>query len=259
MTTEETQQDVELLNIKQAAKLLNVSEISLRRWTDSGILSCLRVGARRERRFRREDLLAFPEQHPADRHTGNGDGEAVGHKQIHLDGVPIEYGSHLCTFYESDLGRVKTSVPFLVDGLRAGDICFLIAADDAQEQILTQLKSVYGPLDAAFDKGLLRVCEGMASGKEMLDFFEREFVMATQKGNQSLRVLGDMSWFLCNGMDIDDLADFEVKYNYSLAHRFPVVSLCQYDARKFSGQGVLNALKCHEDTFKYPMSGFLGV
>jgi len=44
----------ELLDIGQAAAFLNVSEASLRRWTNSGRLVCLRVGQRRERRFRRD-------------------------------------------------------------------------------------------------------------------------------------------------------------------------------------------------------------
>ena len=55
----------ELLDIKQAARFLKVSETSLRRWTNSGRLACLRVGRRRERRFRRRDLLAFVEEQPA--------------------------------------------------------------------------------------------------------------------------------------------------------------------------------------------------
>ena len=48
-----------LLDIEQAARFLNVSETSLRRWTNDGRLACLRVGRRRERRFRKADLLAF--------------------------------------------------------------------------------------------------------------------------------------------------------------------------------------------------------
>ena len=47
----------ELLDIEQAARFLNVSETSLRRWTNAGRLACLRVGRRQERRFRRVDLL----------------------------------------------------------------------------------------------------------------------------------------------------------------------------------------------------------
>src|SRR6266550_2581325 len=62
----------ELLDIAQAAALLNVSETSLRRWTNSGQLPCLRVGRRRERRFRRGDLMAFMEQPTAAPRSGNG-------------------------------------------------------------------------------------------------------------------------------------------------------------------------------------------
>ena len=55
----------DLWDIKQAARFLQVSETSLRRWTNAGQLACLRVGLKRERRFRRADLLAFMEDQPA--------------------------------------------------------------------------------------------------------------------------------------------------------------------------------------------------
>src|ERR1700686_1384449 len=47
------------LTISEAAEFLHVSEISLRRWTNSGKLRCFRVGGRNERRFLVEDLIAF--------------------------------------------------------------------------------------------------------------------------------------------------------------------------------------------------------
>jgi excisionase family DNA binding protein len=40
-----------LLNVKQAAELLNVSEMTVRRWTNAGLLACFRIGKKRERRF----------------------------------------------------------------------------------------------------------------------------------------------------------------------------------------------------------------
>jgi excisionase family DNA binding protein len=45
-----------LLTLEEAARLLGVSKITLRRWTRSGSLGCVRVGQRGDRRFRREDL-----------------------------------------------------------------------------------------------------------------------------------------------------------------------------------------------------------
>jgi len=253
--TAETESD--LLNIKQAAQLLNVSEISLRRWTDAGRLPCLRVGPRRERRFRRYDLMAFPEEQPARAPSGAG-AEPHG-PTVTVDGVAVPYGNHICTFYETDLGRRKTAVPFLVDGLAGDDVCFFVATPAVQKDILGHLVKAGVDVDAALADGSLRVSDGADSAQALLDYFEQAFVDATRSGDCALRVLGDMAWFKSRGLSLEALVDFEVRYNYGLAHRFPVISLCQYDARAFSGVGVLGALKYHEDTLKYPLSRFLGV
>lgn len=56
------------LNIQQAARFLNVSEMTVRRWTNAGALHCYRVGTRRARRFSVEDLIGYLEglHSPAD-------------------------------------------------------------------------------------------------------------------------------------------------------------------------------------------------
>ena len=48
--------DSGLLTIRQAAKLLNVHPDTLRRWERAGKLKSIRVGSRRDRRYRNEDL-----------------------------------------------------------------------------------------------------------------------------------------------------------------------------------------------------------
>jgi excisionase family DNA binding protein len=248
-----------LLNIKQAAKILNASEISLRRWTDSGKLPCLRIGARRERRFRLSDLQDYLQQSQtvvelgtAVKQTGNRIAT------IELEGISIDYGSHLCTFYDTDPGRLKLSLPFLLEGLQAGDRCFLIATAEVQILVLNELRDVRSAIDQDIQENRLITSDGMASGTELYAFFENAFLNAGKQGIKGLRVLGDMAWTLQKGINIEALCDFEAKYNQGLGHRFPVVSLCQYDARLFPGIAILNALKCHEDTFQYPLNHFLG-
>src|SRR2546421_7406212 len=49
----------DLLNTAEAARFLRVSQASIRRWSDSGLLQAQRVGRRRERRFRESDLATF--------------------------------------------------------------------------------------------------------------------------------------------------------------------------------------------------------
>ena len=239
-----------LLSIRQAAALLNVSEISLRRWTDAGRMPCIRVGAKRERRFRRSDLLSFPEQARAP--------EAPRRAVVDLEGIAVDYSKHLCALYETDAGRTKMAVPFLVDGLRQGDSCYLVARPAVIDHLLASLRAQGGGVDRALRSGRFKIMDGFDSVAASLAYFEAAFIADTCAGIKALRVVGDMAWIFGKGMDFDDLKRFEIAYNYELAHRFPVVSLCLYDVREFSGQNVLGALKCHEDTFEYPLARFLG-
>lgn len=248
-----------LLNIKQAAKILNASEISLRRWSDAGRLPCVRIGVKRERRFRLSDLLAYLEQDSLNSNTPEPAYAANRIVHINLEGISISYGSHLCAFYDSDAGRLKLALPFLLGGLQDNHRCFLVATSEVQNVIINQLRDVRADIDRDILEKRLIVTGGIPDAAEFYTFFERSFLDANKHGIQGLRVLGDMAWALHKGMSIKELNDFETRYNQSLAHRFPVVSLCQYDARKFSGVAVLNALKCHDDTFQYPLTHFLGV
>jgi excisionase family DNA binding protein len=48
-----------LLTLDEAAELIAVSKISLRRWTKNGTVNCVRVGSRGDRRFLRKDLETY--------------------------------------------------------------------------------------------------------------------------------------------------------------------------------------------------------
>lgn len=246
----------ELLDIKQAARVLQVSEVSLRRWTDAGRLPCMRVGGRRERRFRRGDLERFLEH----QHGGGGeDHEDSGSSgYVELEDLRLRYGTHLCAFYESDVGRLKLGLPFLASGLRAGDTCFLVAAPETVAAIRAALLAAEA--DGVNPESLseLIVHHGTREPAEMDEYFLKAFLRETSRGKKC-RVLGDMASFLIAGADTTALLAFEARYNQSLARQFPVLSLCQYDTRLFSAAGVIGALKCHEDTLKFPLSRFLGV
>ena len=244
-----------LLSIGQAAALLNVSKISLRRWTDSGRLPCVRIGAKRERRFRRADLAAFPEPPAAE---AAATPLAENRARVDLEGIAVDYAKHLCALYETDQGRAKMAAPFLADGLRQGDICYLVAKAASRNQLLALLRKRGCGVDQALRSGQFIILDGFTSADESFEYFEQAFLDNTCAGHKAIRVVGDMAWIFEQGMDFDDLKKFEIAYNHELAHRYPVVSLCLYDVREFSGRDVLGALKCHEDTFEYPLARFLG-
>ena len=158
----------ELLDIKQAARFLKVSETSLRRWTNSGRLACLRVGHRRERRFRRSDLLAFAEEQPV--------GAPARPK------LPQTEGSHLCGLYASELSRVNLAVAFLADGLQSESVSYLAAEPDARSQIVAHLERRRPSIEADVAAGLLVLSEYAASTPAQLDFWETTFNAAATAG-----------------------------------------------------------------------------
>jgi transcriptional repressor of dcmA and dcmR len=248
---------VELLDISEAAAFLNVSETSLRRWTNAGILPCLRIGRRRERRFRRADLLAFLEQpataqYPPNRKEDTMNAQALEEEPMQDESVATIHGNHLCGIYGTDAGRLELTVPFLLEGLQKGSVCFLVAPSDAQKEIVNAMKEKRPSLDADIKAGRLIVSEHQKSPAAQCRFFEVAMKKAEDEGVESFRVVGDM-WGLRLLVSAKEMVELELGFERLIVPRFPVVALCAYDAREFAGVELLDALKDHEDTFKYPM------
>ena len=62
-------QTVPMLAIRDVARLLNVHENTVRRWSDRGLLKSYRVNHRGDRRFRQDHIALFVSQLRA--HGGN--------------------------------------------------------------------------------------------------------------------------------------------------------------------------------------------
>ncbi len=239
----------ELLDIKQAAALLNVTETSLRRWTDAGRLACLRVGAKRERRFRRADLLAFLENQPATTHSATAGAGQV----TTIGGLPVESGTHLCAFYRNDAARTKLAVGFLADGSSEDSDTILLGTAPATRAVMAQLEGRGGPGGSAPASDNVTVIEYSSHGTAQLEVLEGLFVAALRRGRRSLRVVGTEVGPFAR---FSELIEYEEGYE-RLSRRFPVVTLCQYDARKRSGVELCSILKRHADVFRYPVDRLL--
>jgi excisionase family DNA binding protein len=49
----------DILTLKQACDVLNCHPNTLRQWDNKGILSAMRFGTRKDRRYRKEDIVKF--------------------------------------------------------------------------------------------------------------------------------------------------------------------------------------------------------
>ena len=232
-----------------AAAYLGVSEASVRRWADSGVLAVQRIGRRRARRFAEEDLRRLK---VSDRMAGQ---PKPGAAKPRTAAQALQFGAHdhLATFYNSDAGRLRLTLPFLRDGLLAGQRCFLVASELVANEYVQALTV---DLPTAVTSGALTIRSDVgSSAREATAAWERLWWEALADGASAIRVVGEMATY--EGLaDTREMLDYEVAYD-SLAKRLPVMTLCQYDVRRFSGETIMGALKAHPDLFSQRIADFL--
>jgi excisionase family DNA binding protein len=242
-----------LLTTREAARFLRASEASLRRWADAGLLPASRVGRRRARRFKEDDLLRFmgPSQGgPSPAITGLP-------RAIALEGMSVGLGSHLGTFYSTDAGRLRLGLPFLRDGIESGQPCVLFALPEVREQYVRALQHESVDLDAAKRDGLLTMLDLEAlTAEEFVARLERVFIDVMRRRSGPFRFLGETVAGLESVQSVKAFLSLEQQCG-ALAKRFPMVMLCAYDAREFDGLTMLECLKLHHDTFAHELGYFL--
>ena len=235
-----------LLNTAEAARFLRVSQASIRRWSDSGLLAVRRVGRRRERRFSESDLQAFMQQPATARAAADASTVNVGGERV---GVP----AHLATLYSTDAGGLRLTLPFLAEGLRRREPCFLVATGAE----LRRYTDALGDLEEASENGLFNVVsfqDGTAAGA----ITEWEAYLAGGLTNRPtvIRIIGEMASEREMFVSEEEMLRYEEAFEV-MCRRYPVVVICQYDVRRFDGIALLRALKAHPDLFGFRLGTFL--
>jgi excisionase family DNA binding protein len=241
-----------LLTTAEAAQLLRVSQASIRRWSDSGLLRARRVGRRGERRFSENDLVVFLNGGPEARSAAGGNGP------VNVGGVPLAIPAHVAAFFSTDAGGLRLTVPFFAEGLRLGHPCFLAADDPALDRYKDSLEKQEDlDFDRALTDGRFTVVQfkgGTASAAiaEWEDAFARILALRPSV----IRIVGEMSSERAMFASEEEMLRYEEAFEV-MYKRYPVVVICQYDVRDFTGLALLRALKAHPDMFGLRTGTFL--
>lgn len=238
----------EYLGTREAAKLLGVSEASVRRWSDAGLLATHRVGRRGERRFMRTDVL--------DLKWAGRRGRSESATQVAFEGSPVPIHSHLTSFYTSDRGRLRLGLPFLRHGIASGQPCILVGNKQTARIYEKELDAEGVSMSKAVETGRLKLLSPFPSYDGGLETLEDTFSEFTRRGALVIRVLGEAIQNRDEMGSLAALLRFEEALN-PLVRRFPVVILCQYDTRRLEAVDLVQVLKVHVDNFDQPLGMFL--
>ena len=177
-------------------------------------------------------------------------------------GVAMAPGDHICAFYRGPAQRDEVLLPYLREGILAGDKVICVMYDPDVEQVTKPLSLVLD-VEASVSSGqldLLRsdnayIPDGTFCLDRMLDFWEAGVGGAVRRSGYSfVRAVGEMTWALRDLPGVGDLVRYEARLNRFLP-RYPQVILCLYDLERFTdGQVLMELLRTHP---KVLMSGQL--
>ena len=158
---------------------------------------------------------------------------------------------------EGDAGRLRLTLPFFVEGIRAGQPCFLAAAADVVDAYIRALRSEGVDIDSAIERGTFVAVPGPGTTVQgALEFWEQQFSPVRASGQTVIRVVGEMSSERKLFSSDAEMMSYEAAFSM-LSHRFPIVTLCQYDVREFDGETIFQAIRVHPDLFGLHLGSFL--
>ena len=218
-----------LLTIKEAAVYLNVSQMSLRRWTNAGKLECYRVGGKNERRFSLQHLQNFLQL----------DENFI---PLGINNFKVESSDHITHFYRKVEESLDEGISYLAKGLSLGESLFVISTDTRLPQILAGLESFGYPVKKFLREGVITTNTGHPDLTSQLQFMDKAIKnIPSPKG---FRLLGDMMWALDQGWDLNDITALENNTNQALISDNALI-LCQYDLSHFGADTAMMGLDTH--------------
>jgi transcriptional repressor of dcmA and dcmR len=121
---------------------------------------------------------------------------------------------------------------------------------------LDALRLVVDP-EQALATGILSVADAPGTTvAEALEFWEERSWAAVTAGSTVIRVVAEMTSVREVFVSEEEMLAYEAALNLTI-RRFPIVCLCQYDARAFSGTALISALRSHPDLSDLPLGRFL--
>ena len=167
-----------------------------------------------------------------------------------LPGVSFTPGLHICAFYRGPSQRDELLLPYLREGLAAGDKCICVTDDPAAGAAVCALAGEFGSAAPAqlqpMDSASTYLSGGFFAIEKMIGFWDREMDAAVAgQGFGFVRAAGEMTWALRGLPGSHLLMAYEAKLNVFL-HRYPQVLLCLYDLEQFAdGEILMEILRTH--------------
>jgi MEDS: MEthanogen/methylotroph, DcmR Sensory domain len=171
----------------------------------------------------------------------------VPRRSIHLCGQEIEQPGHICAFFTSREEEYQTLIPYLRDGVEAGEQVLNVLDEDRLRDHRERLEAG----GVATNDGDVQIASSeqtyLAGGHfdmtRMVGFVREQLVNAATRG-RCVRTAGWMDWMYRNAPGTERAMEYEARMNL-LVPTFDCTFMCVYDLTRMPGNMVIDIMATH--------------
>jgi hypothetical protein len=161
-------------------------------------------------------------------------------------------GTHICLIFQDETERKTIMAKYVGQGLKDEEKVAYFADTMTKKDVLEWLVESGVDLGKNSSVENLTVQDTMSTycpgGKfevnTMLEKLKDFYRTSKEMGYDNGRITGEMSWALKGFPGSDRLMEYESWVNIVFKD-YPITAICQYDANKFSGAMIMDALRVH--------------
>jgi excisionase family DNA binding protein len=235
-----------LLTLDEAAAFLGVSKVSLRRWTNDGVLGCHRLGPQGRRRFALEQLKRFAKRDDADVRP-----EKEAQLPLHCLGsnATATTRRHVYLFFCNPIEQWEAFRRHFLHHYRQRQQIFYMHSASTTSRLADWLTNQGIDFDETARSGLLRLVPadhaylkpGSFSAGSMLAFVRRAIIGMKSEGFAAPSITGEMNRYFSMALGVEEIHKYERRLNLLLDEVPKVTIVCQYDISRFNPEAMLEA------------------
>jgi hypothetical protein len=158
----------------------------------------------------------------------------------------------VCAFFHSKDEEYKVLMPFIKEGLEAGDRAVHIVDPDHRDQHLKRLEREGVDVGGTVGSGQLEVKrwadaylrDGHVDQWRMIETIKSALAPSPDAPGKVTRLVANMEWALQDLPGVHDIVEYETRLNHVLPdYHDPVV--CTYDLSRFDASIVMDIMRTH--------------